>query len=176
MGGLIWVFPNFGKNAGTPQGGVSALSGGWVLLSLVDCQHCSWAEAHCDTFVMVTTFTSVSTWSSKKETSGAVSDPVVIAQVSPINVVSSNPPARNLSSCYGVVNLKLLCDPPPPLRVSSRCVGGSESGWVGQPKSREGQRTPPPPPPVSLSKGLGVMLVHGMTDCRGWRVVFVSAG
>ena len=60
-----------------------------------------------------------------------------------MNVVSSNPRAHSFSSCYGVVNLKLLCDPP--LRVSSRWVGGSESGWVGQPKSREGELNPPPP-------------------------------
>ena len=42
---------------------------------------------------------------------------------------------------------KLLCDPP--FRVSGRWVGGSESGWVGQPKSREGQFNPPPPPSIT---------------------------
>ena len=36
--------------------------------------------------------------------------------------------------------------PPPP-------SGYPAGGWVGQPKSREGQFKPPPPP-VSLSKGL----------------------
>ena len=60
---------------------------------------------------------------------GTVSDPVVIAQVSQMKVVSSNSPVHSFSSCYGVVTLKLLCDPP--LRVSGRWVGGSESGWVG---------------------------------------------
>ena len=120
--GLSGVSPILGKMQVPPP--PSALVGGWVLLSLVDRQHCSWAEAHCDTFLMVTIFTLVCTWSSRKETAGTVSDPVVTAQVSQMNVVSSNPPAHSFSSCYGVVNLKLLCDPPPPQGI--RQVGG----WV----------------------------------------------
>ena len=53
--GLSGFSPILGKMHVPPQGGVSALLGGWVggcvggLLSLVDRQHCSWAEAHCDT-------------------------------------------------------------------------------------------------------------------------------
>ena len=94
---------------------------------------------------------------------GSVSDPVVIAEVSHNYGLGSNPVSYTTVTCYGVVNLnlfhpKLLCDPP--LRVSGRWVGGSESGWVGQPKSREGQF---PPPPVSLSKGL-------QRNCHRWAV------
>ena len=76
---------------------------------------------------------------------GSVGDPVDIAQVVQMNGVGSNPTVHILSTCYGMVNLNLFHPtPPPPLRVFGRWVGGSESGWVGQPKSREGQLTPPP--------------------------------
>ena len=35
--------------------------------------------------------------------------------------------------------------PPPPLDVRvGGCLGGSEGGWVGEPKSQGGQFTPPP--------------------------------
>ena len=74
-------------------------------------------------------------------TSGTVSDPVVIAQVSVSQIMGagSNPAMHIVNTCCGVVNLhlfhpKLLCDPPPTppaLRVSGRWGGGSESGWVG---------------------------------------------
>ena len=46
--GLSGVSPILGK---MQVGGVSAFLGGWVggLLIFIDRQHCSWAEAHCDT-------------------------------------------------------------------------------------------------------------------------------
>ena len=123
-----------------PQGGVSALLGGWVggLLSLVDRQHCSWAEAHCHTGCcqFVQTCFALHFCNGhhfhfslymvlKHGMAGTVSDPVVIAQASQMKGVSSNPALRSFSTCYGVVNLKLLCDPPS-LRVSGKWVGG----WV----------------------------------------------
>ena len=52
--GLSGFPPILGKvQVPPPQGGVSAFLGGWVggLLSLVDHQRCSWAEARCDTSV-----------------------------------------------------------------------------------------------------------------------------
>ena len=143
MGGFVWVFPDIGKNAGTPPGG-DVRYVGWVggLLSLVDRQHCSWAEAHCDTggchFVQTCFalhlcnghYFHFSLYMVLKHgMAGTVSDPVVIGQASQMKGVSSNPALHSLSTCYGVVNLKLLCDPP--LRVSGRWMGGSESGWVG---------------------------------------------
>ena len=87
MGGFVWVFPDFGKNARTPPGGggVSALLGGWVggLLSLVDRQCCSWAEARCDTWgcchFVQTCFHFSFDMVLEQMTSGTVSDPVVIA-------------------------------------------------------------------------------------------------
>ena len=54
-GGGCLVFPRFWESAGTPPprlpggGGVRCLGLGFGLLRLVDHQHCSWAEAHCDT-------------------------------------------------------------------------------------------------------------------------------
>ena len=54
---------------------------------------------------------------------GTVCDPVIIAQVSQMKPVSLNPPVHSFSTCYGVVNLKLLCDPP---AQGIRQVGG----WV----------------------------------------------
>ena len=70
------------------------------------------------------------------------------------------------------ISLIQNCSVTPPFRVSGRWVGGSESGWVGQPKSREGQFNPPPPP-VSLSKGLiGTNLdVVGATNQKSHRAL-----
>ena len=96
----------------------------------------------------------------EQSVSGTVSDPVDIVQVNQRKGVSTNPVVHLFSTCCGAVHLnlfhpKLLCDPPPPLRVSGRWVGGSEGGWVGQPKYQEAppppsiteQRPAPPPPP-----------------------------
>ena len=60
--------------------------------------------------------------------------------------VSSNPALRSFSTCYGVVNLKLLCDPPPPSGYpASGWVGPRVGGWVSQNLGRA--NIPPPPPP-----------------------------
>ena len=142
---------------------------GWVggLLSLVDRQLCSWAKAHCDTgcchFVQ-TCFAlhfcnghhfHLSLYMVLKH--GTVSDPVVIAQASQMKGVSSNPALHSFSTCYGVVNLKLLCDPPPPPQgyPAGGWVGLRVGGWVSQ---NPGRANSPPPPPVSLSKGLVAMM------------------
>ena len=92
---------------GTPPGwGVHFVGwvGGWVLLSLVDPQHCSWAKAYCDTWgcchFVQTCFAlhfcnghhfHLSLYMVLKQgMAGTVSDPVVVAQVSQMKVVSSN--------------------------------------------------------------------------------------
>ena len=117
--GLSGFSPILGKMQVPPQGGGVRFVG-WVggLLSLVDRQHCSWAEAHCDTgcchFVQ-TCFASrfcnghhfhFSLYMVLKHgMAGTVSDPVVLAQASQMKGVSSNPALRSFSTCYGVVNL-----------------------------------------------------------------------
>ena len=65
-------------------------------------------------------------------TSGTVSDPLVIAQVSVSQIMGagSNPAVHTVNTCCGVVNLnlfhpKLLCDPPLPPS------GYPAGGWVG---------------------------------------------
>ena len=60
--------------------------------------------------------------------SGCVGDPVVIAEVSQIKGVGSNPVVHTTGTRHGVVNLslfhpKLLCEPPPPPQ-GIRQVGG----------------------------------------------------
>ena len=150
VGGWVCLgFPPSWKNAHTPPGGGCPLCwvGGWVAEfgRIAKCICVFVAEFVCAStknfhfsFYIVLELT----------LPGGVSDPVVIAAVSWIMGMGSNPVVHTTEIYSGVVNLnlfhpKLLCDPP--LRVSGRWVGGSESGWVGQPKSREGQLTPPPP-------------------------------
>ena len=93
----MWVSPNFGENAGYPPGGGGFRFVGWVggLLSLVDRQNCSWAEAHCDIWgcchFVQTCFHSSLYMVLEQVTSGTVSDAVVIAQVSQVVGAASNP-------------------------------------------------------------------------------------
>ena len=144
MGGFVWVFPDIGRNAGTPPGGGVRFVG-WVggLLSLVDRQHCSWAEAPCDTGCchFVQTCFAVHSCNGhhfhfslymvlKRGMAGTFSDPVVIAQASQMKGVSSNPALHSFSTCYGVVNLKLLCDAPRDLHaLSDPRAGGLVVVW-----------------------------------------------
>ena len=141
VGGWVCLgFPRYWEKCRyPPQGGGGVRFVGWVggLLSLVDRQHCSWAEAHCDTGCchLVQTCFALHFCNGhhfhfslymvlKHGMAGTVSDPVIIAQASQMKGVSPNPALHSSGTCYGVVNLKLLCDPPPPQGI--RQVGG----WV----------------------------------------------
>ena len=98
------------------------------LLSLVDHQSCSWAEARCHTWGCC-------------------------------HFVS-------LGNVGGRPNS--VTPPPPTTGYMGGRVGGSEGGWVGEPRFQRGH---PPPPPVSLSKGLACLLLG--PSARVARVRFV---
>ena len=114
MGGWVCLgFPRFWEKCMYPPlgGGWSALLAGWVLLSLVDRQHCSWAEAHCDTWecchFVQPCFASCfcnghhfhfSLYMVLKRGMAGTCDPVVITQVSQRKPVTSNPPVHSFTS------------------------------------------------------------------------------
>ena len=157
--GLSGFSPILGKMQVPPPGGGGVRFVGWVggLLSLVDRQHCSWAEAHCDTGCchLVQTCFALHFCNGhhfhfslymvlKHGMAGTVSDPVVIAQASQMKGVSPNPALHSSGTCYGVVNLKLLCDPPPSGYPAGGWVGLRVGGWVSQNPGRA-NFTPSPP-------------------------------